>query len=168
MRRAVFLLDVDGCLLSRRGWDGPPRVATVQLRGVPHELTFVPERLAAIRRLELEVRWCTSWSGDQDILEDSLGLPPFPDALAGSGVDVTDRNSVAEAKLRAAIAVVEIERRPLAWADDEAIPTSGPELQKLEAAHSLLLRVPHAEGLRREHFEQIDDWLATVDHHPSL
>ncbi len=167
MGRAVLLLDVDGCLLSDLGWDGPPHVARVRLRGVPHELRYVPERLVALRRLDVQVRWCTSWSGDVDILERTLKLPAFADALAGSGVDVTDHDSVVGAKLLAAMAVVEVEGRPLVWADDEAIPTSGPELRRLEAAHSLLLRVPHASGLQPAHFEQIDRWLATVEQHRS-
>jgi hypothetical protein len=134
-------------------------MARADLNGVPHELWFAPERIAAIQRLAVEVRWCTSWSGKTGILEKALGLPRFLDALAGGGVDVRDRASVAKAKLQAALSVVQTEKRPPVWADDEVIPTAGGELHRLAAARSLLLQVPPATGLQPEHFEMIDEWL---------
>ena len=98
-------------------------------------------------------------------VERLLRLPAFRTAFRGLGT--APSVGAVDFKLAAALHVVEVERRPLIWTDDDAIPVMGPERDRLEQAGVpvlLLAPDPHT-GLGPADVERIDAFLAsTVGH----
>jgi hypothetical protein len=66
-----------------------------------------------------------------------------------------------ELKVTAALHVVEVERRPLIWTDDDAIPSAGPQRRRLEAAGMplLFLTPDPLRGLQPGDLTAIDNFL---------
>lgn len=163
----VWLLDVDGVVNARRpAFDAPFAQGHAFVDGVTYRLQWAPALTRYIKsvhkRRAAEVRWATTWVDHVHQVERLLRLPAFHTAFRGLG------NSPAvaapERKLAAALQVVEVERRPLIWTDDDAIPTGGPELERLlEADVPVLLLAPDPyEGLRPEDLTRIDTFLAEL------
>ncbi len=61
-----------------------------------------------------------------------MGLPTFQPAF--SNPDIISADRAAQVKLTTALTVVEGERRPLIWTDDDAVPSHGPDADRLRTA----------------------------------
>jgi len=166
----VWLLDVDGVVNARRpAWDQPFAQGNAFVDGVAYRLQWAPAVTKYIKavhkRQAAEVRWATTWVDHVHQVERLLRLPAFRTAFHGLGaapsVGAPDR------KLWAALQVVEIERRPLIWTDDDAIPLFGAQRHRLEEAGVpvLLLAPDPFVGLTPGDLEQIDDFLSSVVGH---
>lgn len=156
----VWLLDVDGPLNgSRCGWGSAPSRATAYSQGRAYTMRWSAPAMDIIRALHvsraLEVRWATTWAPDADQLERLMGLPPLVRSLTVEDVATIPKSMAA--KQAAALAVVEVERRPLVWTDDEAIPDDSEFHARLRSAgQPLLLLAPHSSrGLREEHLDAV-------------
>jgi hypothetical protein len=163
----VWLLDVDGVVNARRpAWDQPYAQGHAFVDGVTYRLQWAPALTRYIKsvhkRRAAEVRWATTWVDHVHQVERLLRLPAFSTAFRGLGT--SPAVAAPERKLAAALHVVEVERRPLIWTDDDAIPMAGADRQRLEdAGVPLLLLAPDSfEGLRPEDLTQIDAFLTAV------
>jgi hypothetical protein len=160
-RSPVWLLDVDGVLNAPSpGWGRGVRHSQLRLeQGIALDLFWSDHVVDLVRRVHLEglaeVRWSTTWVGWTHLLEHLWSLPPLATAFP---VDVEAAN---RHKLPAAWGVVERERRPLVWTDDERIPPAGPERDRLTTGvHPALLLAPDsARGLRPADAELIEEFL---------
>lgn len=164
-RRPVWLLDVDGVLnASRPGWAEPHVQGEAYVDGVTYLLRWAPELARRIDGIvgggAVEVRWATTWVDHILQVERLLRLPSMRTAFrVGSDADLDP----AELKLQAALHVVEVERRPLIWTDDDAIPGVEDILHRRikDAGVPVLLLEPHtANGLQPEDVDEIDRFLA--------
>jgi hypothetical protein len=160
----VWLLDVDGVVNARRpAWDQPFAQGHAFVDGVTYRLQWAPALTRYIKavhkRHAAEVRWATTWVDHVHQVERLLRLPAFRTAFHGLGT--SPAVAAPERKLAAALHVVEVERRPLIWTDDDAIPVSGPQLHRLEYAEVpvLLLAPDSYEGLGPDDLDQIDAFL---------
>ena len=160
----VWLLDVDGVInASRPGWGAPPRQATGYAFDQAWQLRWAPALVAQIRawhrEARVEVRWATTWCPYVGQLERLWALPPLRRCLTES--ESAGRGTATAAKLRAALAVLETEGRPLIWSDDDAIPSQGEDLRRLRGAPvpALLIAPRPSEGLTRQHVERISAFL---------
>ncbi len=163
----MWLLDVDGVLnAAMPGWGETPGQGKAFVHGNGYVLRWAPalaHRIAALHHSGgVEVRWATTWVDHIIQVERLLHLPPLGTAF--DGVDVVDAEASVARKEAAALHVVEIERRPLIWTDDEAIPHSGPVLERIEATGqpTLLVRPSSRYGLQPEDLDEIDDFLAEL------
>jgi len=166
----VWLLDVDGVVNARRpAWDQPFSHGNAFVDGVAYRLQWAPELTKYIRgvhkRKAAEIRWATTWVDHVHQVERLLRLPAFRTAFRGLGS--APSIGAPDLKLIAALQVVEVERRPLIWTDDDAIPVLGAQRRRLEEAGVpvLLLAPDPYEGLTPEHLERIDAFLAGVLDH---
>jgi hypothetical protein len=166
-RVPVWLLDVDGVVNARRpAWDHPYAHGNAFVDGVAYRLQWAPTLTRYIKsvhkRQAAEIRWATTWVDHVHQVERLLRLPAFRTAFRGLGaapsIGAPDR------KLAAALHVVEVERRPLIWTDDDAIPLGGPQRERLEDAGVpvLLISPDPYEGLGPQHVEAIDAFLAAI------
>ena len=158
---------MDGVVNARRPqWDQPVSHGHAFVDGVTYRLQWSPVLTKYIKavhkRRAAEVRWATTWVDHVHQVERLLRLPAFRTAFNGLGaapsVAATDR------KLAAALHVVEIERRPLIWTDDDAIPVLGTQRRRLEEAGvPILLLAPDPYlGLGPDDLERIDAFLAAT------
>lgn len=162
-RPPVWLLDVDGVINVRRPMWGPQLgrgvARTVEAQGaVDWPIRWAPALIARIRRLAaagvVEVRWCTTWCPDADVLERLFDLPAFGRALTAAELDAAEDTD--PVKLAAARRVL-AERRRLVWTDDTAVPASGPSAAELTAGGRGLLIRPHPRrGLRPRDLDRIE------------
>lgn len=164
MNTPVWLLDVDGVVNANRpGWNAAPHTANVAASGTTWRMRWEPRLTAAIRDIHLsgaaEVRWATSWVSYTDELERVFRLPTLPLAFTDEAY-----KSVTEAKINAALHVVEVERRPLIWTDDEVVPSSGDLYTRLHASGVplLLLSPKPNRGLRSADIDAITVFLASL------
>ena len=162
----VWLLDVDGVVnASRPGWHAAPYQGTVRADSRSWKFRWDPSVTSFIREVALaelaEVRWSSTWVPWRAGVERTLRLPELPVAFA---IDEGKEQDVDALKRSAALAVVEQERRPLVWTDDDVVPGFGPLRDRLEAAGvPLLLIAPaFARGLRPDDIETIRAFL--VEH----
>lgn len=156
--RPVWLLDVDGVInATRAGWGSSPHHGTAHYRGVGYTMRWSAIALQRIRHLHqqcLEVRWCTTWCPEAPQLEALFSLPSLGCALTpeqASGVDVDTH------KQRAAHHVLHVEQRPLIWTDDQAIPS---DAASFDTPNALLLSPNPSRGLRPEHLDYVEAWVA--------
>lgn len=163
----VWLLDVDGVVNARRpAWDQPFAQGHAFVDGVTYRLQWAPALTRYIKsihkRRAAEVRWATTWVDHVHQVERLLRLPAFRTAFTGLGA--SPAVAAPERKLAAALHVIEVERRPLIWTDDDAIPVAGADRQRLEEAETpvLLLAPDPFEGLCPEHVERIDAFLTSL------
>jgi hypothetical protein len=162
--RPVWLLDVDGVLnASHPGWNRAPVIRTAFAGEAAFRLCFAPALIRRIRAVHecgaVEVRWATTWVDHIDQVIRVMRLPRWACAF-NLGQD--DANTDA-AKYAAALHVVETERRPLIWTDDEAIPAESSRAYcRLRSAgpRVLLIRPCSSRGLQPEHLDQIHRFLA--------
>ena len=158
-RPPVWLLDVDGVINVRRPMWGPQLCRGVaRSDGVDWPIRWAPALIARIRRLSdagvVEVRWCTTWCPDADVLERLFGLPAYGRALTAAELDTAEETD--PLKLAAARRVL-AERRRLVWTDDTAVPAPGPLVAELTAARRGLLIRPHPRrGLRPRDLARIE------------
>lgn len=159
----VWLLDVDGVInASRPGWGAAPHTAMIQAHGTLWKFRWAPALVDFIRETAVsgaaEVRWSTTWLPWARDVERAFRLPELSDGFEPALVFGAAR----EAKLAAALAVIEIEKRPLIWTDDDAIPAFGPFREVLEGSGipALLLAPKANRGLQPEHLDQIRAFLA--------
>ncbi len=165
--RPVWLLDVDGVLnAARPGWDEPPGQGQAFVNGTAYPLRWAPPLARRIARLHhgagVEVRWATTWVDHIMQIERLLRLPALSTAFGNLGpAEVADHVSL---KVHAALRVVEVERRPLIWTDDDAIPAPGASRDRIMAAGvpGLLLEPHTRHGLQPDDLTRIDDFLAGV------
>jgi hypothetical protein len=165
-RVPVWLLDVDGVVNARRpAWDQPFAHGHAYVDGVTYRLQWSPVLVRYIKsvhkRRAAEVRWATTWVDHVHQVERLLRLPPLRTAFRGLGT--APSIGAPERKVAAALQVVEVERRPLIWTDDDAIPLSGALRQRIEEAGVpvlLLTPDPHV-GLGPEDLERIDAFLTS-------
>ncbi|MDQ1288640.1 MAG: hypothetical protein QG622_2206 [Actinomycetota bacterium] len=165
--RPVWLLDVDGVVNARHpAWDQPYAQGHAFVDGVTYRLQWAPALTRFIKsvhkRRAAEVRWATTWVDHVHQVERLLRLPAFHTAFRGLGT--SPAVGAPERKLEAALHVVEVERRPLIWTDDDAIPMAGEDRRRLEDAGvpMLLLAPDPFEGLTPAHLEAIEAFLATA------
>lgn len=160
----VWLLDVDGVLnASRPGWGEVPDRGDAFVDGSRYSLRWAPSLTRRISAMALggavEVRWATTWVDHITQIERLLRLPKIETAFQGLNAPVDE--AVAR-KVRAALDVVEVERRPLIWTDDDAIPDHGELLDRLlnGGVPVLLLSPGSRHGLQPEDLAAIDDFVA--------
>lgn len=159
----VWLLDVDGVINAKRpGWSGPPHKALIQAHGTTWKFRWAPGVTAFIRSTALaghaDIRWSTTWLPWAREVEEAFKLPALGEGFPPEEVFASPSIS----KVQAALAVVEIERRPLIWTDDAAIPVAGEERQRLEQAGTPILLIAPDEnrGLQPEHTQAISAFIA--------
>lgn len=162
----VWLLDVDGVLnADRPGWGAPARQGHVPLAGFYYRLRWSPglvERVTALHESgSVEIRWATTWVDHIELVERLLRLPAFASAFRGLGQLPAYKAPLR--KLDAALGVVEVERRPLVWTDDDAIPGGGEARDRLELAGvPVMFIVPDPRtGLQPEDLDAIEEFIAT-------
>lgn len=114
--RPVVYLDVDGAVSALSPTHGFGD-------GLPFELfgdeLILSERLGArLGALDAELRWLTTWGADANLIAAAMGLPDLPVA----GLPPMDATAGGPWKFEVVQAQVDLERRPFAWIDDEAIP----------------------------------------------
>lgn len=162
--RPVWLLDVDGVLnASRPDWDGDVAEGPARAGGVPFRIRWSPALVQRIVALDdsgrVEIRWATTWVPWIDQIEQLLGLPSWPVAWSGpfEGVS-TPAIPTPLRKVQTALHVVEQERRPLIWTDDDAIPLHGPEHDRILSADvpCLLVRPATRTGLQPQEMDAIE------------
>lgn len=165
--RPVWLLDVDGVVNARHpAWDQPYAQGHAFVDGVTYRLQWAPALTRYIKavhkRRAAEVRWATTWVDHVHQVERLLRLPAFHTAFRGLGT--SPAVSAPERKIDAALHVVEVERRPLIWTDDDAIPPAGEVRRRLEEAGVpvLLLAPDPFEGLTPRHLDVIDAFLESA------
>jgi hypothetical protein len=163
--RPVWLLDVDGVLnAGRPGWGAKPGQGDASFERMTFRMRWAPPliaRLAAYHRAGVaEIRWATTWVDEIAQIEALMGLPAFPTAF--SGLPEGPQFKVPGLKADAALEVVEGEGRALIWTDDDAIPLSGPLLDRLNSAGPpILLVAPNPRrGLQAADLDRIDEFLA--------
>jgi hypothetical protein len=162
--RPVWLLDVDGVLNANKpGWGAPPLARTAYAHQVAYRMRFAPALILRIRTLHaagrVEVRWATTWVDHIDQITTIMHLSTWP------AFTLTQPNCDAyAAKYTAALHVVETERRPLIWTDDEVIPDDhDPACRRLREAGPpvLLIRSRPNRGLQPDHLDQIEAFTAS-------
>ncbi|HEX2808864.1 MAG TPA: hypothetical protein VHN80_22090 [Kineosporiaceae bacterium] len=163
----VWLLDVDGVVNARRPqWGQPVAHGHAYVDGVTYTLQWSPELTKYIKsvhkRRVAEVRWATTWVDHVHQVERLLRLPAFRTAF--NGLDAAPSVAATEHKVAAALYVVEVERRPLIWTDDDAIPVLGAHRRRLEEAGVpiLLLSPDPYQGLGPRDLERIDAFLTSA------
>jgi hypothetical protein len=161
----VWLLDVDGVLnADRPGWGSRPRTGKATFEGHLFRMRWAPPLMIHLARLHhdhvVEFRWATTWVDQIHQLEALFGLPGFP--VAFSGLPTGPQIQTPDLKGEAALDVVETERRPLIWTDDDAIPLGGPLLRRLRASEQpLLLIAPDPRrGLQPAHLDAVTEFLS--------
>lgn len=161
----VWLLDVDGVLnADRPGWRARPRQGRATFEGHVFRMRWAPRLMLQLAGLHhdrvVEFRWATTWVDQIDRLEALFGLPGFP--VAFSGLPTGPQLQTPTLKCMAALDVVETERRPLIWTDDDAIPIGGPLLRRLHGSEQpLLLIAPDPlRGLQPADLEAVTEFLA--------
>jgi hypothetical protein len=161
----VWLLDVDGVLnADRPGWGAAPRRADLQVGPHSYRMRWAPALIEAIVRLRrttsVEIRWATTWVDEIHQVARAMRLPDLPVAFGGLGGDPSQASP--EAKLQAALHVLEVENRPLIWTDDDAIPALGPDARRLRDARqpSLLISPNPKVGLQAPDLAAIAEFLA--------
>lgn len=160
----MWLLDVDGVLNVRRpAWGPDLHRGTAHSQGVDWPIRWAPGLIDAILRLHyarlVEVRWCTTWCPDADVLERLFALPELGRAL--STADLATVHDADPLKLAAARRV-RAEGRRLVWTDDTAVPASGPLHDELTAdGHGLLIRPQPKRGLRPRDLTRIETFART-------
>ena len=119
-------------------------------------------RIREVSRRGVEVRWATTWVDHIVQVERLMSLPKAPTAF--TRIDVADPLAGVARKLQAALHVVERERRPLIWTDDDAVPLGGPERDRLESAGVpvLLVRPLFRHGLQPADLAAIEQFLDAV------
>lgn len=160
MNEAVWLLDFDGVINARRPpWDSPLgrrhiySAATGETYKAKWALDLV-RVIRSIRMMGVDVRWCSSWCMDTEALEAALSMPKLPIALTDRPLP-TSTVELSRLKLAAAEDVATSGKR-LIWTDDEAVPTSGPEYDRLTAnGRGLLIRPDARRGLTPDHLGDI-------------
>ncbi len=170
--RPVWLLDVDGPInLQRRdfnrAWTVLPvrrEVHAFDLDGqtIPFKLIWCPELVARIRRIihggTIDVRWCTSWCDQADVLERLWCLPALPRELTGEQCRLPTGHRD-RAKTERALALAEGGHRVI-WTDDDAVPHFGPVLDRLTRSGALTIRPNPKVGLRPEDLDRIEAFAA--------
>ena len=165
--RPVWLLDVDGVLNANRpGWGGRPAEGYAHAGDGQFWIRWSPElvrRIIAVHRTgAVEVRWATTWVPWIGAIEELLGLPTWPVAWEGphEGVD-TPAIPTPLRKVQTALYVVERERRPLIWTDDDAIPTHGSAHDRITSAGvpCLLVRPSSRAGLQPSDLDAVEEFL---------
>lgn len=155
----VLLLDVDGVVNAMQpGWGGTPRKAGAWSASDSYEYTirWAPALVDRIRDLHkagtVEVRWCTTWCADADVLERLWRLPPLERAFT----DPIKGRAASMAKLAAARQVLDDGRR-LIWTDDVEVPTSGDLFDELtKSGRALLIRPSGRRGLQPDDLDAIE------------
>lgn len=169
--KPVWLLDIDGVVNAatkkpdRNVWPLKNWLAT-NVEGMPilasrNVLGFLREVHATGRA---EIWWHTTWQESAQHLADALDLPTWPVRPAP---EFADFNSAAGRsgwwKLPAAERVVQIEKRPLIWTDDDITWSIGGRYDvdaNLRAhAPALLVSPNERTGLTPKHLRQIGDFL---------
>jgi hypothetical protein len=165
-QRPVWLLDVDGVLnAARPGWGEDPDQGDAFVDGACYSLRWAPALTRWIGALTLsgavEIRWATTWVDHIVQIERLLRLPRLETAF--HGLQGEDDDPLAR-KVKAALDVVEVERRPLIWTDDDAIPEHGELLDRLldGGVPVLLLSPGSRQGLQPDDLTAIDDFLAEL------
>lgn len=164
----VWLLDVDGVVnAAAPRWGAPPRRASAIHTGETFRMSWAPELVDALGGLHragrVELRWATTWVDESRQLERLFGLPELATAFAGLGPSPAVKTPAL--KIAAALLVLEQERRPLIWTDDDAIPARGPLRQAIESAGppTLLIAPDPRYGLQPEDLAAVTAFLADLD-----
>lgn len=164
-RPPVWLLDVDGVVnVARPVWHEQPQHQHVwsPTDQVAYQMRWAPELIDRVRSLhvdgKVELRWCTTWCLDADVLEELWDLPRLERSLTA---DPMPRGADCwPLKLAAAQGVLADGRR-LIWTDDDALPKPGPVRDELLAGGLALLLAPKPHrGLRPEDLDRIESFAA--------
>lgn len=157
MGTAVLLLDFDGVMNAHKPrWDGTIHSCEVtDSRGESWNINYSQELAKKLLEMHdtgrVELRWCTTWCEDADVLEKALGWPRLYRSLYTAGLADMSYSDMTLLKLQAAFEVVEVERRPLIWVDDTAIPTTGSHHVRLCREGPALLLKPETQfGMTRD------------------
>jgi hypothetical protein len=152
--RPVWLLDVDGVInATRPGWGATPRKQRVWSKSSKCEFT----RIQRIHRDGLaEIRWCTTWCCDAEVLENQWHLPE----MGRSFVEPINGYAASVAKLAAARQVLADGCR-LVWTDDAEVSQPGNDLHdELTAGGQALLIAPReSRGLQPDDLDRIETFL---------
>ncbi len=129
-----------------------------------------------IRRVDqegrAEIRWHTTWQQEASAVAKLLDLPDFPVQEAPEWGDYLIRGRVKLHddewwKVGAALRVVEVEKRPLVWIDDDADRWNLPQATKdriVAAAPALIVCPSSLCGLSPKNLRMIDEFL--TEHAP--
>ncbi|GIG90098.1 hypothetical protein [Plantactinospora endophytica] len=161
----VWLLDVDGVVNARRpGWGRTPCRADVwsEEDRCEYPLSWADALVDRMRALHdsgvVELRWCTTWCPEADVLERLWRLPVLDRALVCEPVPKGPEGWPVK---RAAAHAVLAAGRTLVWTDDEAIPEGDRVLDRAVARGIALLIAPDpARGLRPADIDEIEAFAA--------
>lgn len=165
-----LFLDVDG-VLNPYAWRGPKEDTFADFtRHVARGFTLLISREMGVSlgRLPVEICWATTWADtvDEDVAPHA-GLPPGLRVAARPPGRLVERTT--NWKLVQVRALVEAERRPFAWLDDDALDWPGPDGRTpREWAAALgvpnFLLAPRPErGLTRSGLARLERWVAALD-----
>ncbi len=164
MNTPVWLLDVDGVINANRpGWSAAPKSRGVALsNGLYAKVKWEPRLISVIRGLHfsgsVDIRWATSWVSYSPELEGLLLLPPLPLAFTDAVYA-----GLTKAKIDAALHVVEVDKRPLIWTDDEVIDALDADTRDRlvnSGVPTLLISPKSNRGLRPDDVDAITAFIA--------
>jgi hypothetical protein len=118
----------------------------------------------------VEIRWHTTWQHAAQNVAQELGLPEFPVHEAPEyNAQAWESSTVGEWwKLPGAWRVIDVERRPLIWTDDDiSFMCTKEQLASLRAAGKVLLVEPSSiEGLVKNHLTKIKEFIDLFQEEP--
>lgn len=170
-RPAIVAVDFDGVvnalplddadLAHFRRWDRR------RVMGFP--LTVAGEVLAWVATLEDrggQFHWATTWTPNRHLLDTAFGLPGDAPIAADPDAPTPDAPLGVSWKGAQVMALVERERRPLVWIDDDAITDATARALANQAERlglPVLAVVPDRScGLRPDDLAVVDAFLATI------
>lgn len=175
--KPVWMLDVDGVInIDQMAWGGLVIRRTAYSNSTPHAFKFSADLVNRIREIihsqKVEVRWLTTWAEEANQLERMFGWPVLTRALPDEDC-TADQQGIA--KIREVLKVINEEKRPLIWTDDQwaypenlegqgVPPRSGGLHEQIEAAYAndpgrLLIAPKSRIGLLPGHLDMIELWL---------
>lgn len=170
-RPAIVAVDFDGVVNALPGDDGDlahfRRWDRRRVMGFP--LTVAGEVLDWVTTLEDrggEFHWATTWTPNRHLLDTAFGLPERAPIAADPDAATPEAPLGVSWKGAQIMALVEEERRPLVWIDDDAITDAtaralANQADRLELP--MLAVVPaRSTGLRPEDLAVVDAFLATL------
>ena len=152
--RPVVYLDVDGAVSALSPTHGFGD-------GLPFELfgdeLILSDRLGArLGALDADLRWLTTWGADANLIGAAMKLPDLPVA----GLPPLDATAGGPWKFDVVRAQVEVERRPFAWIDDEAIPAITAAWAESMGVPCLLVEPDPERGLTPAELDAVEAFLA--------
>lgn len=156
---ALLFLDVDGPLLPFG--DGSQYQPTVVDESSSHLARLDPRMGPRLAALPCELVWATTWEQEANAeIAPRLGLPPLPVVTWPQPSDDHEReNRWFGLHWKTRTVVAWAAGRPFAWVDDEITDADRDWVSAHHRGRALLHHVPASQGLTKDDFATLDQWL---------